>query len=239
VERTGLSLVLSFEADSPAAQLPHYAIYLNEEVNMKVTICMVSLVLLLGCFVTGCSMVETRKVDVDPYSLPATPVEKKLPISAALVLDNEFKTYAIKHELISIVPGTSETAAYQIGPHLERYAKDVATDVFQHTSVFNSVDEAASKCDVILEPKAVRSSTNITTPIQVMLVIEWQVKDRSGQNLIWLTSIESQASVKPAAFGHGKAQRETYTRIFYDLSLKTIEAFRKSPEVTSISGPQK
>jgi hypothetical protein len=210
-----------------------------KEVNMKATISKVSLVLLFGCFFVGCSTVDRRKVALNPYTIPSTPMEKKFPISAALVLDNEFKTYVVKHELIGAFPGQTVTAEFMVGPHLERYARDVATDIFQQISVFNSVEEAATKCDVILVPKAARSSTNITIPVQVMLVIEWQVKNPSAQNLIWLTSVESQVSVRPTAFGADKARRKAYTSVFYDLSIKTIEAFRKSPEITSISSKQK
>jgi hypothetical protein len=200
---------------------------------------MAGLILLLVCLVSSCSTVETRKVEVDPYTLTETPVEKKFPVSAALVLDNELKSYAIKHELVSIIPGVSTTAAYLVGPHLESCAKEAITDLFHDVRVFDSVTEAADKCDVVVVPKAVRSSTNITAPVQVMLVIEWQVMERNGQTLIWLTSVESQSSVKPTAFGHGKAEREAYTLVLSDLCSKTKEAFLKSPEVRRIARQQR
>jgi hypothetical protein len=193
------------------------------------------LVLVSAFVLPGCSSIEYRKVEVNPYVLPQIPAEQKFPVTVALVLDEDLKGYLVKHELIALIPGTTDTAGYQVGPHLDRYARDVTSSLFQNVEVVNSFTEAIGRCNAIVIPKAVRSSTHITTPKQVMLVIEWKVLDRSGKDLIWLTSVESHASVVPGAFAAGKAWREVYTLVLSDLASKTIASFQASPEIRAIS----
>ena len=135
------------------------------------TIPILSFVILL-CITVGC--VETRTVKFQPAALPATPVEQKVPLSAALVLDRDFKDYGIKAQLVG------GSAIYPIGSQLTSYAGDVSRNVFQQVAVFDSPEAAIGKADVILIPQAVRSSTHLGNPITVLVAVEWLVKDRRG-----------------------------------------------------------
>lgn len=201
---------------------------------MKGTLTTAVAVMILA-LASGCSVIEKRAVEINPIALQDVPDDRKLPLSALLVIDDDFKNHAIKHELASIVPGVSETAAYQVGPHLERYAQDAVATVFRTSRRVDSLEAARGIGDLILVPKVTRSSTNITHPIQVMIIVEWQVKSSSGRDLIWLTSVESQTSVPNELFGSAKVRRQAYTNVLSDLYTKTVEALRTAPEITTLA----
>ena len=194
---------------------------------------------LIACVLAGCTMTEKRKVKINPSPVPGVATESKLPLSAVLVLDKELKNYGIKHELISGVFWASANASYQVGGHLARYAEDVSRTLFKQVTVVESLDAAPNKADVILIPKAARSDTHIGNPIYVMLCVEWLVKDRAGQQTLWLTSVESQTSEKPVAFAYKKHQNAAYQRVFDDLALKTVKAFQESPEIKRLTAQTK
>lgn len=190
---------------------------------------------LIACAFAGCTMTEKRKVKINPSTPSAIPAESKLPLSAVLVLDKELKNYGIKHELASGMWWVSANASYQVGGHLARYAEDVARSLFKQVTIVESLDAAVNKADVILIPKAARSDTNIGNPIYVMLCMEWLVKDRAGQQTLWLTNVESQTTEKPVAFAYKKHQNAAYQRVFDDLALKTLKAFQESPEIKPLA----
>jgi hypothetical protein len=127
------------------------------------------------------------------------------------------------------------TASYQVGGDLARYAEDVSRSLFREVMVFDSADAAKNKADIVLIPKAVRSDTHLGNPIYVMLSIEWQIKDRTENQTLWLATVDSQATEKPAAFGYKKHERIAYQRCFDELCGKTLKAFRESPEVSQLA----
>lgn len=192
-------------------------------------------VLLVATMVSGCSRIETRDVEINPITLQQVPDVEKLPLTVQLVIDEQYKNYAIKHELVSLVPGVSETAAYQVGPHLERYAMDAAATVFRSVHRVDSAAAARGGGDLILVPRVVRSSTNITHPIQVMMVVEWLATAPQGSDVLWLTTVESQTSVPNELFGSGKVRRQAYTNVLSDLYGKTVEALRTAPEIRGLA----
>jgi len=200
--------------------------YLNTKCYRCIVFCLIFCLLFVT--ITGCG-VEVRKVKIDPTVLPVTAQADKVPMSAALIIDPQLKDYGI------MAPLYGGTAKYEIGKYLARYTEDVSRNLFNQVTMYDSLETATNKADVILIPKAVRSSTFITTPIKVFVCMEWSVKDRTGRQMLWLTSIESEASEKPGAFSYSKQQHAVYQRVLDELCFKTLKAFRESPEISRLS----
>ena len=192
----------------------------NSRLNI-LSVFSLSLVIWIG--LGGCTTTEIRKVFITPTVLPAESTENKISVSAALVLDKPFKEYGTPVNLVGA------TAIYVLGDHLSRYAVDVSRYLFRHVVVYDSMEVAVNKADVILVPKVARSSMFLTKP-RVLLVVEWLVKDRTGQQTLWLTSIEAEAAeTKYSKLG------KACQRVFDDLSLKTLKAFDASPEIKRLT----
>lgn len=185
-------------------------------------------VVLLLCLTAGCGT-ELRRVKFQPTPVATISAAQKLPLSAALVLDKDFKTYGI---LVKLVGGD---ASYQIGDQLASYAKDVAANVFRQVTVVDSESAAANSADVILIPKAVRSEYYNAEPLKVLIVVEWTVKDRAAQQTLWLTSIETESTEHLTLFGFDGHERAAFSRAFDNLSQKTLKAFNESPEIKRLA----
>lgn len=199
------------------------------------TILILGLVTALAC---GCQTVENRKVTITPSPVPAMSAEKRIPLSAALVLDAEFKNYVVKHELAGLLM-ESATAHYGVGRYLCGYADDVSKALFKQVTVYDSVEAARNKTDVVLIPKVARSSMSLPSPILVELVAEWTVKERAGERILWLTTTESSVTKKPTMAGMTKSVNATFQQCFDELSLKTLKAFQDSPEIKRLTESSK
>jgi hypothetical protein len=186
-------------------------------------------VVLLLCLTAGCGT-ERRQVKFQPSAVGTISAEKKLPLSAALVLDKDFKTYGI---LVKLVGGS---ASYQIGDQLSTYAQDVSRNLFKQVTVVDTPAGAAGQADVVLIPRAVRSEYYNANPLRVLIVVEWTVNDRAGQQMLWLTSIETETTEGLTLFSHSKHERIAFQRAFDDLSQKTLKAFNESPEIIRLTG---
>lgn len=174
----------------------------------------------------GC--VETKKLKIVPPASASVSSEAKIPVTAALVLDQEFKNQTCKMNLIG------GSRIFLLGEHLVRYAQDVSGQLFSHVLVFDSESAAAGSADVLLVPKLARSSFTGPVPFKALLRAEWAVKDRTGQQVVWIGSIDGQATVKPKAFGTAAAERRAWQGAYDDLSARTLQAFRESPEIARL-----
>jgi len=183
---------------------------------------------LLLCLAAGCGT-DIRRVKFQTPALAATPVENKLPLSAALVISPELKDYGI---MVNLIGGK---ARYPVGAQLAKGAQDVAANVFRQVTVVDSEGAAAKNADVVLVPKAVRSEYNITNPLKLLLVMEWTVLDRAGGQTVWLTTIEAEVTETSRLFGHGKLESDIFQRTVDELDRKALKAFQESPEIKRLS----
>jgi hypothetical protein len=181
--------------------------------------------------VAGCTTTENRKVKIAPSPVPRVTEDQRLPLAVALVLDDAFTTHALRHELQGFW-WQSVSAAYGIGPYLERYANDVTRSAFQQVSVFASPAAATGQADVLLVPKVARSTLVLPHPIDVGLVVEWMALDRTGEQVLWLTTLESSARSKKAG---GRGVNAASQQCFDQLTRMTLEAFTDSAELRRIS----
>ena len=111
----------------------------------------------------------------------------------------------------------------------------MSRNAFRDVTIHYSEAEAVDKGDVILLPRVARSAFFMGKPTKVMLVMEWTFKDKSGQRIVWLESIESEASETPTTFSYLKYERAAFQRCFDELSQRTLKRFRESPELQRLS----
>jgi len=185
---------------------------------------------LLIMTLTGC--VERKDVKIHPTVLPATPLDHKFPLSAAVVVDRELKEYGIQHQMLD------GTGIFEMGEHLSLYATNISRDLFREVTVYDSLEAAANKADVILIPKAIRSSVYLANPVRVMICVEWTVKNRSGQKVLLLASIESEGNKPNQFFDFRPKMWEAFQQMMDELCFKTLKAFRESPEMIQMRSPQ-
>jgi hypothetical protein len=182
---------------------------------------------LLTLALTGCT--ETRKVKFIPSALPARAGTAHLPATGALVLDDAFKKYNGETKLIG------GKAKIPLGEYLCDYATNVVRSTFKQVNVVSSLPAAANSADAILIPKVVRSDFSIFSTTSI-IAVEWTVKDRAGQNLIWLNTFEGQGTEPGGSgFTYKKHNRLRARKVFDDLTLKTLEGFNESPEIKRLA----
>ena len=178
-------------------------------------------ILLLVC---GCT--ETAKMKVAPtaFHVPASS-PSQASRTAALVLDKSFTQHQCEMHLIG------GTRVFPLGGPLTQYARDTAKQLFSQVREFDSEAAAVDQADLILVPHMARSSLTGPVPFKALLRTEWTVKDRAGQQTVWLTSVDGTSEVRPGFGAAKKAERQAWQDAFDQLARKTVEAFQASPEL--------
>jgi hypothetical protein len=109
---------------------------------------------------------------------------------------------------------------------------------FQQVDVFSTEQEAAAKstADLVLIPTPVKvdQSMGVTawSKNNFTLVLKWTARERTSQNIVWLKTIDAEATEKEGnAFTGAKHNRILMQKLFDDLSLKTYDAIKNAPEL--------
>ena len=166
-------------------------------------------------------------VDVKRAALAAIP---KSPARIALVLDKSFTEYT--HEMNMV----GDKYVSPLGPALREYARNVTENRFGQVSVHASPEDAAGKVEAILIPKVAKFDESYGlwagSPHNVVMIVEWSLKDRDNQRELWLDSIDARAEGKMGnVFSYKRNHRDLMQRLFEDLSIKTQKAFEHSGEI--------
>jgi hypothetical protein len=182
----------------------------------------------LLCLTPGCA--HTMRVNVKPATLPAC---DKSPARIALVLNKDFTEY--KHTLSSM----GDSYVSPLGAPLQEYAKNVTQHVFSEVSVHPTAAEAAGKADAILIPKVTKFDESYglwaASKHQVVMIMEWNLKDRDNQKDLWLDSIDARGEGKMGnGFTYKGNHLKVMQRLFDDLSAKTQKALVESPEIRQL-----
>ena len=186
--------------------------------------------LLLGA-AAGCTHV--MPVTVKSAALLSVP---KTPVSIALVLDKDFVQY--KHALHMM----GDTFSSPLGPALQDYATNVTANQFAQVAVYASSAEAAGKADGILIPKVSKIDESYglwkNSEHNMVMIIEWTLKDRLNQKDLWLDSIDARGHGHMGnSFTYKKQHLQLMQELFDDLSQKTQKAFEASTEFKKLSKP--
>jgi hypothetical protein len=158
--------------------------------------------------------------------------EGQVGISAALVVSPAFRSYAVP---------LGSRGKILVGDNLVSYASNVVQNAFATFRTYDSESSASGQADVLLIPSVVRSNEFIAEILDVVLVIEWTVKDRSGRKTVWLGTIEAKAteSVPFFAVDPSPYENRMYQRVFQDLTEETIRRLQQSPEIRRIERSQR
>lgn len=175
--------------------------------------------LLLACAV-GC--VETTKVKISHEPSAALSGTSRSPRTAALVITPELREHSCR---IRLVGGSR---IYPLGEHMVLYAREVAAALFAQVNEFASEADAAGKGDVILIPRMVKSSISGPVPMETLLRAEWTIKDRNGQETLWVANAEGTGSVKPKILGVGTAERKSWQQAYDQLMAGTAEVLNEA-----------
>lgn len=179
----------------------------------------------LLCVTPGCT--HTMKVNVKPAALAAC---DKCPARVALVLDKDLAEYKYTRHAMG------DSYVSHLGQPIQDYAKNVTQHVFREVSVHATAAEAAGKADAILIPKVAKFDESYglwaASKHQVVLVIEWSLKDRDNQKDLWLDSIDARGEGSMGGiFNYQGKHLAVMQNLFDDLSAKTQKALLESPEI--------
>ena len=179
----------------------------------------------LLCLTRGCT--HTMRVNVKPATLGAC---DRSPARIALVLDKDLTEYKYTRHAMG------DSFVSSLGPPLQDYAKKVTQHVFTEVSVYPTGGEAAGKADAILIPKVVKFDESYglwaASKHQVVLIMEWNLKDRENQKDLWLDSIEARGEGSMGGvFNYKGKHLKVMQMLFDDLSAKTQKALLESREV--------
>jgi hypothetical protein len=179
----------------------------------------------LLCVTPGCT--HTMKVKVKPTALAAC---DKSSARVALVLDKDLTEYKYTRHTMG------DSFVSPLGQPLQDYARNVTQHVFTEVSVHPTSAEAAGTADAILIPKVAKFDESYglwaASKHQVVLIVEWSLKDRDNQKDLWLESIDARAEGKMGGiFNYKGKYLKVMQKLFDDLSAKTQKAFLESPEI--------
>ncbi len=178
----------------------------------------------------GCTHVTT--IPIATTSLPPT---DKSPAKVALVLEKQFSEF--KYQLKQM----GDTFEYPLGEAFQNYARNVTGSRFAQVSIFPVAPESAEGIDGILFPKVVKVEESrglfTWTERRVVAVVEWTLKDRYNQKIIWLNTFDAEAGRVPGPAWHVKENEgRLFQDLFDQLSLKTQKAFVESKEFELLGG---
>lgn len=174
---------------------------------------------------SGCA--HTMRVNVNPATL--APCEKS-PARIALVLNKDFTEYTHTMHMMG------DSYVSRLGPPLQDYAKNVTQHVFTEVSVHPTAAEAAGKADAILIPKVVKFDESYglwaASKHQMVMIMEWNLKDRDNQRDLWLDSIDARGEGRMGnLFNYKNNHLKLLQSLFDDLSAKTQKALLESAEI--------
>ena len=111
--------------------------------------------------------------------------------------------------------------------------------VFSEVSVHPTAAEAAGKADAILIPKVTKFDESYglwaASKHQMVMIMEWTLKDRDNQKDLWLDSIDARAEGKMGnVFSYKSNHLKVLQRLFDDISAKTQKALLESPEIKQL-----
>src|ERR1017187_894458 len=182
----------------------------------------------LLCLTPGCT--HTMRVNVKPAILAAC---DKSPARIALVLDKDLTEYKFTRHAMG------DSFVSSLGPPLQDYAKKVTQHVFTEVSVYPTAAEAAGKADAILIPKVTKFDESYglwaASKHQMVMIMEWTLRDRDNQKDLWLDSIDARAEGKMGnVFSYKSNHLKVLQRLFDDISAKTQKALLESPEIKQL-----
>ena len=181
---------------------------------------------------SGCT--HKVKIDYDPQKFAAVTMSAKNPAVPAVVIGSDLTDFKHRKSMMG------DTFDYQFGPPLAKYAQETTSAVFADTKRFSTEDEAANQGDAVLICRAKKAENALATVSwaknRFSLIVEWELRDRSSQQLLWLTTIEGKAEYTAGnLFTGASTQRKLFQLLFEDLTQKTIQEFQNSPEIAAIS----
>jgi len=182
----------------------------------RIYLCIFLLALAAGCM--------DLNMSIRPTDLPAG---DKLPLHAVLVLNQDLSSFKYEYNNNGVV--------YPFGSLVQDYARHVVSTSFQHVDEATSSEKAFGNlsADIVLIPRPVKAERHLAMygwdTNDFTLVVEWVAKDRATRNTVWQRTIAADASEKLSddVWHPGYLVQ----KLFDDLSLKTLEAFQKAPEL--------
>jgi len=188
-----------------------------------------ALALGVAFFLAACSNVQ--KVAYRPPSMAGI---QKHPLRVALVLDKAFTEYTLG--------GNKEIYTYPLGDYLRQSALDVARSTFSDVKQFDSIASASqsTESDAILIPKLVKVEARRVgmawAKREILVVLEWTMKQRASQKTVWLATVEGTASNKVGTgFSMDRRDREAMQAALEDASRKSINAVQSAQEIKAFS----
>lgn len=185
--------------------------------------------IVMGLALSGCSNVNTVVIKPSPrVASTGTPA----PVHVALLLDAEFTGYRWRPAPKGMV--------YPLGDALRRLAEDVVRSEFRQVTVVPDAAAAVNRADAVLYPRVVKIEQVL--PIwayserELVIVIEWTLKDRANERVVWLTTVRADATEKAGtAFSMKRHEQALFQRVFDGLAEKSAIAMRESPEIGRLS----
>jgi hypothetical protein len=190
---------------------------------MKTRSVISAIVVLLIC--AGWVVIHT--LEFQPLPLPATTAEQKIPLSVALVLDKPFVTYGV------VVQRLDGPTIFQVGNQLRSAAIAVSQAAFKSVTVFDSVEAAANKADLILIPKLERSNFWAGPTLRLLLSEQWEVKNGKADRTVWVGTFDAESQTSN---GFSKQPREIlFSTAVNQLDEKSLKALSESPEIKALA----
>lgn len=195
---------------------------------MKTTIPLIRLVscLALATLLSACTHME--KVSTKPSAISAG---TKIPGRAGLVIDDNLLKYQFEFKMMG------DKWVFPFGQSLKDYAKNVSDNCFSSVTVYSSDKAAAGQgANLILHPKPLKAEQAMGVMAwsdrKFTLQVEWTAKDGLNDRTVWLQTITAEGVNKSGnAFTYKKRQDELFQFLFDDLTTKTVNAIRNSPEL--------
>ena len=190
----------------------------------------------LACLLLcGCTSVE--EINVKPAPSATLAVKEPWPLHVALVLDEGFTNYSYTWSVVG-------TDVLPLGPSLAQYARQVCEAAFRTVTVVPNVEAGAGKADCVLIPRVTGANLEVPTTAfskpEMVIMVEWTMKDRGAQKPLWLTTIEGKT--KEAAgnmWTYRKHRRIRNQKLFDDLARNTAAAFAGSLEIKRLAEPNR
>lgn len=176
----------------------------------------------------GCA--HTMRVNVTPATMAPS---DKSPARVALVLNKDFTDYTHTMHMMG------DSYVSHLGPTLQDYAKSVTEHIFSDVSVHSTAADAAGKADAILIPKVVKFDESYglwaASKHQMVMILEWNLKDRDNQKDLWLDSIDARGEGKMGnIFSFKSDHLKILQMLFDDLTAKTQKAMNESVEIKQL-----
>ena len=183
--------------------------------------------------VPACTSTRVMEVNVNRPTGATSNTSSKAPLKVALVIDAALHHYKYHFKFAG-------DDIYPFGEALCTYAQDTVRNAFEEVFICGSLDEAKNRADAILIPKAVKSDRVMGMWAwdgnSWILIVEWTMKDPSGHNTLWMTTIEGRAwEPGGTSLTIKSRERALIQSVFDDLYLKTAQAFSESPEIKRLA----